>query len=285
MTRGLDHVVHVVRDLSAAAADYQRFGFQVGAENVHPWGTRNRLVQLPRFYIELLSIPEPAKLPPPEKGVYSFGGFNREFMQNRGEGFSCLVLQSSDPRSEKAVFDDAGFGGFETMDFARKGKRADGSETEVAFSLAFARDPASPQAGFFTCLHRTPERIWFPELQQHPNRARNISAAVFVAENPTDHHIFLEAFSGARDVKATSLGLRVETPRGEILVHDRRAFVDAFGLEPPTDDGLRLMALVIKVADLVAVKITLGKVGVLAREVHRRLVIGPSGGVIAFENA
>ena len=287
MPRGLDHVVHVVRDLAAAAAVYERLGFQVGAENVHPWGTKNRLVQLPRFYIELLSIPEPDKLPPP-KHAYSFGAFNREFLQACGEGLSFLVLQSSDPKAEKAAFDQAGFGGFEVMDFARKGKLASGGETEVAFSLAFARDPASPHAGFFTCLQKTPERIWFPELQRHRNGARGISAAVLVADNPTDHHIFLEAFTGARDVRATSLGLRIETPRGEVLVYDPRAHFDAFGSEAPKEEGLRLAALVFAVADLAATRKWLVSSGLRPREVHNRLVVGPHealGALIAFESA
>jgi catechol 2,3-dioxygenase-like lactoylglutathione lyase family enzyme len=287
MSRGIDHVVHVVRDLAAASAVYERLGFQVGAENVHPWGTKNRLVQLPRFYVELLAIPESAKLPP-AKHAYSFGAFNREFLQVCGEGLSFLVLQSSDPKAEKAEFDKAGFGGFEVMDFARKRKRADGSEAEVAFSLAFARDPASPHAGFFTCLQKTPENIWFSELQQHSNGAKSISAAVLVADNPTDHHIFLEAFSGARDVRATSLGLRIETPRGEILVYDPRAFSDASGSAAPKEEGLRLAALVFGVADLGAARNWLETAGLRPRALHDRLVLGPDealGAVIAFESA
>ena len=36
MARGLDHLVHVVRDLDAAGAFYQRLGFTVGARNRHP---------------------------------------------------------------------------------------------------------------------------------------------------------------------------------------------------------------------------------------------------------
>ncbi len=289
MARGLDHVVHVVRDLAAASAAYERLGFQVGAENVHPWGTKNRLVQLPRFYVELLSMPETAKLLPQAPRSYSFGAFNREFLQACGEGLSSLALQSNAPKAEAAEFDKTGFGGFEAVDFARKGKLADGSETEVAFSLAFARDPASPHAGFFTCLHKTPERIWFSELQRHQNGARNIAAAVLVADNPTDHHIFLEAFAGARDVRASSLGLRIETPRGEILVYDPRAFFDAFGCEPPKDEeGLRLAALVFAVADLAATRVWLETNGLSPRDLHNRLVVGPDGAcgaVIALESA
>ncbi|MGB8511504.1 MAG: VOC family protein, partial [Pseudolabrys sp.] len=54
MARGLDHIVHAVRDLDAAADLYRRLGFTVGARNKHPWGTYNHIVQLPGFFIELL---------------------------------------------------------------------------------------------------------------------------------------------------------------------------------------------------------------------------------------
>ncbi len=288
MTRGIDHIVHVVRDLAGTAAIYEHLGFQVGAENAHPWGTRNRLVQLPRFYVELLSISEPEKIPPHTERARSFGAFNHEFLQQCGEGLAQLVLQSTDPRADKAVFDKAGFGGFDLFDFVRMGRRADGSKVEVAFSLAFARDPVSPHAGFFTCLHKTPENIWSAELQCHKNGADAISAVVFTAENPTDHHIFLECFSGARDVRATSLGLRIETPQGEILVYDPRAFKDAFGVEPPNDVGMRFAAVIFKVRDRAATRALLETGGFQPRELHNRVILGPEGvggTVIGFENA
>jgi len=288
MIRGIDHIVHVVRDLGGAAEIYEHLGFQVGAENAHPWGTRNRLVQLPCFYVELLSISEPEKILPHTERLYSFGAFNREFLQQCGEGLAQLVLQSADPSADKAAFDKAGFGGFDLIDFVRMGKRADGSAVEVAFSLAFARDPASPHAGFFTCLHKTPENIWSAELQRHKNGANGISGAVFAAENPTDHHIFLESFTGARDVHATSLGIRIETPQGDILVYDPRAFKDAFGVAPPHDAGIRFAAMIFKVHDCAATRALLEKAGFKLRELHNRVILGPEGAggtVIGFENA
>ena len=62
MARGLDHIVHAVRDLDAAAELYRHLGFQVGARNRHPWGTHNHVVQFPGFFIELLTLAEPDKL-------------------------------------------------------------------------------------------------------------------------------------------------------------------------------------------------------------------------------
>jgi catechol 2,3-dioxygenase-like lactoylglutathione lyase family enzyme len=45
MPHGLDHIVHAVRDLDAAAEFYAGAGFTVGARNRHARGTRNRIVQ------------------------------------------------------------------------------------------------------------------------------------------------------------------------------------------------------------------------------------------------
>ena len=58
MARGLDHIVHAVADLDGAAQIYRQLGFTVGARNKHPWGTHNHIVQLPGFFIELLTLAE-----------------------------------------------------------------------------------------------------------------------------------------------------------------------------------------------------------------------------------
>jgi catechol 2,3-dioxygenase-like lactoylglutathione lyase family enzyme len=286
MPRGLDHVVHVVRDLEAAADFYARLGFQVGARNKHPWGTENRLVQLPGFYVELLTIAEPEKIVPQTPTHFSFGAFNRDFLASCGDGFSMLVLESDDAPGDKRALDAAGFGGFELFEFSRKGRRPDGGEIEVAFAIAFARDPASRHAGFFTCRQRWPERFWSPELQRHANGAIAISSCVLAAENPTDHHIFLEALAGVRDVHSSSRGISIATPRGVIQVFDPRAFRDTFGVEPPMDQGLRLSALVFKADELTATGALLERNAIEYSSHHGRLVVGPKaahGAVIAFE--
>jgi catechol 2,3-dioxygenase-like lactoylglutathione lyase family enzyme len=283
--RGLDHIVHVVRDLDTAGAFYERLGFRVGARNRHPWGTHNRLVQFPGCFIEILSVEEPDKIVAGTDTAFSFGGFNRDFLAQVGEGLSCLVLEGHDPPAEKAALDAAGFGGFDLLQFARKGRRADGTETEVGFKIAFGRDPTSPHAAFFTCLQTNPESFWAEELQRHANGARAVAAVVLVAQNPTDHHIFLEAFSGARAPHASSLGLTVATPRGLIQVYEPRAFQDVFGLDAPQGDGLRIAALVFAVDDPAKVRALAARNGIATSEHAARLVVGPRaahGAVLAF---
>ncbi|MCC6949075.1 MAG: VOC family protein [Bradyrhizobiaceae bacterium] len=286
MARGLDHVVHVVRDLEAAADFYGRLGFTVGARNQHPWGTHNRLVQLPGFFLEILTAAEPEKIPPHSEQAFSFGAFNRDFLAQAGEGLSCMVLESDNTAADKTALEQAGFGGFDLLNFSRKGKRADGSDTEVGFSLAFARYPASPHAAFFTCKQTHPENFWSPALQRHANGAQAISACALVAENPSDHHIFLEAFTGVRAPHASSLGLTMRTPRGVVLAFDRRGFRDTYGLEPPTDEGLRLAALAFKVDDPDKLRAACAKAGIRVREAGGRLVVPAEaafGAVLVFE--
>jgi len=60
---------------------------------------------------------------------------------------------------------------------------------------------------------------------------------VLVAENPTDHHIFLTAFSGVRELHAGSGLLTAPTARGDIRIMDRAAFQTRFGLEPSDSSG------------------------------------------------
>src|SRR5437868_1392326 len=133
MSRGLDHVVHAVRDLDAAAGLYRKLGFTVGTRNRHAWGTHNYVIQLPGFYIELLTVAEPEKLGDDAISV-QFGRFNHNFLA-RQEGLSGLVLSSSDVAADAGSFRTAGLGASDALSFEREGARADGSEVKLSFSL------------------------------------------------------------------------------------------------------------------------------------------------------
>jgi catechol 2,3-dioxygenase-like lactoylglutathione lyase family enzyme len=242
MPRGLDHIVHAVRDLDAAAAFYRRLGFTVGARNRHPWGTHNHIVQLPGFFVELLTVAEPEKLTG-EGFAKLFGGFNQGFLA-RQQGLSFLMLESQDAESDARDFEAAGIAASPALRFEREGSRPDGSKLKVGFSLAFARDAGAPAIGFATCRQHHPENFWNPAWQQHANAGSAIAGAVIVAENPSDHHIFLSAFTGERALNATSSGITAHTPRGDLTIMDPAAFRSHFGVPPPNIvEGARLAAL------------------------------------------
>src|SRR5712691_11040598 len=231
MPGGLDHVIHAVRDLETAAELYRRLGFTVGARNRHAWGTHNHVVQLPGFFVELLTVAEPEKLGTDGFSTM-FGRFNQTFLTHH-QGLSLLILESRDAAADSAAFQSAGIGASEALKFEREGKRPDGSTVKVGFSLAFARDAKAPAIGFAVCQQHFPENFWNPAFQQHPNTANGIDAAVLVADKAGEHHAFLSAFAGGRDVFATSSGITASTPRGDISVMDAAAFSRHFGTEPP----------------------------------------------------
>ena len=271
-----------MHDLDAAGEDYRRLGFTVGARNRHPWGTHNRIVQFPGVFIELLTVGEPALIPPPRPRSLSFGAFTQDFLA-RGEGLAMLVLEGKGAAADAEAFRSAGIGDFDVFDFEREAKRPDGATVKVAFSLAFAADARAPDAGFFTCQQHYPENFWNPAFQSHPNTVSGIAGVVMVADNPTDHHIFLSAFTGVRDIHATSAGIAIETPRGEIQVMDPAAFRLHHGIEPPdVSRGLRLAALRFFVRDMNAARRFLTN----ATDHRGKPVVGPQaadGATLVFE--
>ncbi len=288
MARGLDHIVHAVRDLDAGAALYRKLGFTVGARNTHPWGTQNHIVQLPGFFVELLGIGDASRIPPHETRDFSFGAFSREFLA-RHEGLSMLVLEGQGAQADAETFRAAAIGDFAVFDFEREGKRADGTPVKVAFSLAFAQDARAPDIGFFTCQQHYPDNFWNAAFQRHANRVSRIGGAVIVAENPSDHHVFLSAFVGERELQSSSSGVKVTTPRGDIQVMDPSAYRTHFGIEPPSIARGACLAAIRFMSDAIeATKVELGRSQVPHAERMGKLVVGPDvamGAALVFESA
>ena len=285
MPRGLDHIVHAVRDLDAAGAFYQRLGFTVGGRNPHPGGTHNRVLQLPGFFVELLTMAEPDKLG--DDGLSRmFGRYNQDFLARR-EGLSLLILESRDAAGDAADFAAAGIAAADVMRFERDGKRPDGTPVRVAFSLAFARDPAAPALAFATCQQHFPENFWNPAFQSHANTVSRIAGVVMVADNPADHHIFLSAFVGERGLAATSTGVTVTTPRGDITVMTPAAFTQHYGGDASDlSGGLRLAAIRFGAADMAAAVRHLQASGCAATMRMGCVVVPPTaayGATLVFE--
>jgi catechol 2,3-dioxygenase-like lactoylglutathione lyase family enzyme len=256
MPRGLDHIAHAVRDLDAAADLYRRLGFTVGARNRHAWGTQNRNIQLPGFFVELLTMAEPDKLGSDGFSTH-FGRFTQSFLA-RKEGLSLLILESTNVAADADAFRAAGIAASDALHFEREGSRPDGTKVKIAFTVAFAREPRAPDIAFAVCRQHYPENFWSPEFQNHPNTASGIAGAVLVAENPTDLHIFLSAFTGVRELQATSSGVAVPTPRGAIQVMDPAAFEIHFGAKAPDiSRGAQLAALRFAVRDPAALRAAL----------------------------
>jgi hypothetical protein len=288
MPCGLDHIVHAVRDLDAAAEFYRRAGFMVGMRNRHPWGTHNRVLQLKNFYIEILEIAEPEKIVPHGARSFSFGAFNRDFLKSR-EGFSMLLLSSRDAAEDARRFEASGIGNSDVFKFSREGTRPDGSVVKLAFSLAFAEDKESPYARFAVCQHHFPENFWNAAFQDHGNGARAAVGVSLVADGPAGHTTFVRAFTGVDELQSNSDGIVARTENGEIEIIERSVFQDKFGSMPGlSGEGMLLNALRFETDDLDRVAECHRRNGVVSRRHQGRLVISPEiayGATLAFETA
>ena len=243
MARGLDHIVHAVRDLDAAVDLYRHLGFTVGARNIHPraWGTENHIVQMPGTFIELLSVADESGIAPHAARHFSFGAFNRDWLI-REQGLSMLVLEGRGAADSKS-FATEGIGNFELYEFEREGKRPDGTPVKLAFSLAFASDARAPDIGFFTSFQHYPENFWNPAFQIHANTVKAVAGVVLVAQEPAAHASFLSSFAGAESQTTGDL-VMIKTPRGDIEVLKPAGFVERFGVSAPdVSHGARLAAV------------------------------------------
>jgi catechol 2,3-dioxygenase-like lactoylglutathione lyase family enzyme len=243
LPRGLDHIVHAVHDLDAAAEFYKSLGFTVGARNKHPWGTHNRIVQFDGSYIELLTIGEPEKIEPHGPRSFSFGAFHRDYLV-REQGLDMVLLNSRDAEADADAYRESGIGDFEVFNFERQGQRPDGSIVKLAFSLVFASDPYAPQTGFGACQHYFPKNFWNLEFQQHANGVKGIAGIVLVANEPARHRDFMLAYTGADNTRDTASGFAIDLPNGTIDMMTPSAFPGRFGSPAPdTSRGTRLAAL------------------------------------------
>lgn len=238
--RRIDHLVVAVHDLDGAAAFYGRLGFQVGARNRHPWGTENRLIQFGRSFIELITVGDDAgAIPEHAPGRFSFGAFVRDTLRTR-EGLAMLVLGSDDAAADAARFARAGLGTFEPFFFERTGRRPDGRETRVAFTLAFAVDPGGAEAGFFVCQQHYPENFWNPAFQQHDNGATGIAAVGMAAADPGAHARFLAGLSESSAHPEPDGGVSLVLDGATLRVRP----------DPALQGGLHLRSITIAVPDV-----------------------------------
>lgn len=289
MPRAIDHVVHASRDLGRQAEFYKRLGFTVGARNHHPWGTENHIVQFADHFLELIGqgpgFRAPVDLDP---HVFSFAGFVAQELA-RGEGVSMLAFQTQDAAAARAEFKAAGVGDFEPFHFERKGRKADGSESHVAFTLAFARSKLMPHVGFFACQHHRPEDFFAAQWQMHANGAVGVAGVVLIAENPAAHAEFLSAVTGQREMLATSMGVDLEVADEQsVEVLTDAAFVHRFGAAAlgAAMGEARVAACRIAVRDLGVVEEIFRDNQIAAERVGQRLVVPPTaayGVALAFE--
>jgi hypothetical protein len=199
-----------------------------------------------------------------------------------------LVLESSDADADAHAFRTANIAVSDALRIKREDARPDGPTVTRNMSFAFARDAHARGIGFAVCQPHDQDS-GRNDAPCHPNSVTGIAGVVIVAENPTDLHIFLSAFTGERELQATSSGITAVTPRGDIRVMDPAAFHSHFGVPAPDiGTGARLAALRFAGGDTAALHAALRTGQVEFTERLGAVVVGPAtalGATLVFEAA
>ena len=286
--RRVDHLVLPVVELDDARARYTALGFTVSANGLHPFGTENANIYLPDgTFLEPLAVAS-------RETCWTEATRGNPFVRNdqtyrfrvSGEGFSHTVVTTADAEEDYHRFGDLGFGDGPVVSFVRMAERPNHEPEQVGFKLAFAADPRSPDARFFTCeTEKAPSLD--ATLTRHPNGAVRLKRVVLSEPNPTDFQYFLQEFLQRRDVAAHSFGMDVEAANATIEVLTPEGLAAHYGLHAdPQARGMLHQAYVIGVEDVGATGRWLTEHEVEHVDRRGRLVVPPAlgqGTTVCFE--
>jgi hypothetical protein len=259
----LDHVVVDVRDrMDEAARVFAALGFQLTPRGYHTLGSMNHLAMFATDYLELLGFGE--------------GGASRPELAPFPIGLNGLVFKTNDADVVHAHALAAGLPILPVQSFSRP-VELDGAHADARFRTT-RLDPGRIAMGrVYFCEHRTPELVWRPEWQSHPNGARAISRVIVATGDPRRTASLFRALFGPDAVteRETSCLVRAGSAQVELTVPG--AIAEEFGDASAAPGGRTeyLAALVLKVSSLADTAERLR--GVPGVRIEPRRVVVPAG--------
>lgn len=234
----LDHLVIDVRDrMDEAARVFAGLGFQLTPRGHHTLGSINHLAMFATDYLELLGFGE--------------GGANRPELVPFPVGLNGLVFKTADADATFARAMAAGLPILPVQAFSRP-VRLDGASQDARFRTT-RLDPAKvPMGRVYFCEHRTPELVWRPEWQTHPNGARAIARVVVATPDPRRTGDLFRGLFGPAAVQARDAGCVVAADGARVELTTPEAIAADFGDAAADPTGRReyLTALEIAVGSL-----------------------------------
>ena len=166
----LDHVVIDVRHrIDEAMRGFSALGFQLTPRGRHTLGSVNHLAMFATDYLELLGFPK--------------DGETRPEITRFPEGLNGLVFKTADADVVHREANAAGLPILPVQSFSRP--VALGGEMRDARFRTTRLDPDKIAMGrVYFCEHLTPELVWRPEWQSHPNTACAIARVVVATPDP-----------------------------------------------------------------------------------------------------
>jgi glyoxalase-like protein len=274
---GIDHAVIAVRDLDAAAANWQQLGFTISPRGTHSahMGTGNYTIMLGEDYMELLGVLIATEHNAP----------TRAYLDRTGGGIERIAFTTLSAAAGAAEIRSMGYAPIGPTDFERPVTMPDGHRSAAKFAtFMWPTDEAPGGVRLFACQHKTRETVWIPELQRHANTAKRIAEVLVTTPEPeadAKHLAKMIAGNVGRDsdgvfVVPTGYG------RADFVFLTREAMAKRYGvpvseLPERAGAGLRLV-----VGDLAAARTATGAKGIAGGDA---VVVPPSaanGVMLAF---
>jgi hypothetical protein len=179
----LDHVVIDVRDhTDEAMRRFAALGFQLTPRGHHTLGSVNHLAMFATDYLELLGFGE--------------GGATRTELARFPAGLNGLVFKTTDADLVHREAEAAGLPVLPVQSFSRPVTL--GGATRDARFRTTRLDPDRIAIGrVYFCEHLTPDLVWRPEWQTHPNGAFALARVVVATADPQRTAVlFRDLFGG-----------------------------------------------------------------------------------------
>ena len=265
----LDHVVIDVRDrIEEAMRCFQSLGFQLTPRGRHTLGSVNHLAMFATDYLELLGFAE--------------DGATRPDIMRFPAGLNGLVFKTADADLVHSQAAAAGLPILPVQSFSRPVVLDSG--TKDARFRTTRMDPAQVAMGrVYFCEHKTPDLLWRPEWQTHPNGACAIARVVVATADPQRTARLFRGLLGDKALSDRNGGqiIAAGTAHVELSTPDRVAAEFGEAAADPAGRGEYMAALEIRVRSLPAAEQCLRSVPGLRVEPRRLLV--PSD--VAFNTA
>jgi hypothetical protein len=221
----LDHVVIDVRDrVDEAAQCFRSLGFELTARGHHTLGSVNHLAMLTTDYLELLGFGE--------------GGTTRQEITRFPVGLNGLVFKTADADAIHEHAATAGLPVLPVQSFSRP-VALEGGVRDARFRTT-RLDPDQVAMGrVYFCEHLTPDLVWRPEWQSHPNGALEISRVVVATPDPGRTAGLFHAMFGNRAVTGSQRGQVVAAGTARVELSTPDAIAAEFGEAAARPSGRR----------------------------------------------
>lgn len=237
----IDHIVIDVRDrMAEGAATFRKLGFQLTPLGRHSLGSANHLAIFGTDYLELLGTDVPGGALRPDLAPFPIGLNGLVFRGWGSEALEAKLIASGVPAQP-------------TLAFHRPADLPDGSQADARFKVVRLDRSAAFDGRLYWCEHLTPEHVWRPEWQVHPNGVKGVARMLLSVRDAERQAAMFRRMFGAAAVSLREDGRCVLKVKDAVIEAAPHALVKAElgdAAPDPAGRGDHLALLGLRVADV-----------------------------------